>query len=66
MLGRIAATTALHPTQVSGAPALLVRQGDEIGTVLTLRVDDGRVTGLHAVRNPEKLSHLERGTTLSR
>ncbi|MFD5318675.1 RNA polymerase sigma-70 factor [Streptomyces sp. NPDC127098] len=66
VLGRISAMMSLRPTQVNGAPALIVRQGDEIDTVLALRVDDGLVTGLYAVRNPEKLSHLERGTTLSR
>ncbi|MDT0320503.1 RNA polymerase sigma-70 factor [Streptomyces millisiae] len=66
VLGRISATMALRPTQVNGAPALLVRQGDEIDTVLALRVDDGLITGLYAVRNPDKLSHLDRGTPLSR
>nr|WP_238426947.1 RNA polymerase sigma-70 factor [Streptomyces adustus] len=66
VLGRIAAAVSLQPTQINGDPALIVRLGGEIDTVLALRVDDGRVTGLYAVRNPEKLSHLERETTLRR
>ncbi|MFE2581805.1 RNA polymerase sigma-70 factor [Streptomyces sp. NPDC059378] len=66
VLGRIAAAVSLQPTQVNGDPALIVRLGGEIDTVLALRVDDGLVTGLYAVRNPEKLSHLERETTLRR
>ncbi|GKQ40617.1 hypothetical protein ALMP_71400 [Streptomyces sp. A012304] len=37
-----------------------------IDTVMALRIDDGLVIGLYAVRNPEKLSRLERATPLSR
>ncbi|MFF8594611.1 RNA polymerase sigma-70 factor [Streptomyces sp. NPDC015220] len=66
VLGRIAAALSLQPTQVNGDPALIVRQNGEIDTVVAMRIDDGLVTGLYAVRNPEKLSHLERETTLRR
>jgi RNA polymerase sigma-70 factor (ECF subfamily) len=66
VLGRIAAAMSLQPTQVNGDPALIVRLGGEIDTVMAMRIDDGLVTGLYAVRNPEKLSHLERETTLRR
>ncbi len=31
-----------------------------------VRVDDGLVTGLYAVRNPEKLSRMEQATSLRR
>ncbi|MFF8377863.1 RNA polymerase sigma-70 factor [Streptomyces sp. NPDC015661] len=66
VLSRIAATTALQPARVNGDPALIVRIGGEIDTVMALRIDEGLVTGLYAVRNPEKLSYLERETTLTR
>lgn len=66
VLGRIAAAMSLQPTQVNGDPALIVRLGGEIDTVMAMRIDDGLITGLYAVRNPEKLSHLERETTLRR
>ncbi|MEU7046211.1 RNA polymerase sigma-70 factor [Streptomyces varsoviensis] len=66
VLGRIAAAMTLEPTRVNGDPALIVRLGGEIDTVLAVRVDDGLVTGLYAVRNPEKLSRLERETALRR
>jgi hypothetical protein len=33
---------------------------------VALRIDDGLITGLYSVRNPEKLSHMERETTLRR
>ncbi|MEU0152393.1 RNA polymerase sigma-70 factor [Micromonospora fulviviridis] len=65
-LGRIAALMSLRPAEVNGYPALILRQGDEVDTVLAVRIDDGLVTGLYAVRNPQKLSHMEREITLSR
>ncbi|MET8853096.1 RNA polymerase sigma-70 factor [Amycolatopsis sp. NPDC004625] len=64
-LGNLAAGT-LEPAQVNGYPALILRRGGEIDTVLAVRVDDGLVTGLYAVRNPEKLSRLGGTTALSR
>ncbi|MFI6784386.1 RNA polymerase sigma-70 factor [Micromonospora sp. NPDC050276] len=60
------ATMALHPAQVNGHPALILRLDGALDTVLTLRIDDGLVSGVYAVRNPEKLSHLRRETALRR
>jgi RNA polymerase sigma-70 factor (ECF subfamily) len=60
------ATGSLHVADVNGHPALLFRRDGEIDTVLAVRLDDGLVTGLYAVRNPEKLSRLARETTLRR
>lgn len=34
--------------------------------MIAVRIDDGRITGLYAVRNPEKLSHMEQETILRR
>jgi RNA polymerase sigma-70 factor (TIGR02957 family) len=65
-LGRIAGTVSLQPAQVNGYPALILRFDDEIDTVVAMRVDDGLITGIYAVRNPEKLSHMERETALRR
>jgi RNA polymerase sigma-70 factor (ECF subfamily) len=64
-LGRIDAQS-LHPAQVNGFPALVLRIDDAIDTVVALRIDDGLVTGLYAVRNPEKLSHMEEAIALRR
>ena len=64
-LGTIAAA-ALEPAQVNGYPALILRLDGEMDTVVAVRIDDGLVTGLYAVRNPEKLSHMERETALRR
>jgi RNA polymerase sigma-70 factor (ECF subfamily) len=64
-LGRLAASSR-QPAQVNGYPALIIRQDGEIDTVVALRIDDGLVTGLYAVRNPEKLSRMQRETALCR
>jgi RNA polymerase sigma-70 factor (TIGR02957 family) len=65
-LGRFAAAGSLRPVQVNGHPALILQLNNEIDTVLAVRIDEGLVTGLYAVRNPEKLSHMQRETTLRR
>jgi len=65
-LSRVTATVSLQPAQVNGYPALIIRLNGELDTVLAARIDDGLITGLYAVRNPEKLSHMERETTLRR
>jgi RNA polymerase sigma-70 factor (TIGR02957 family) len=64
--GRIATVGSLHPAQVNGHPALILRLNGKIDTVIAMRIDDGLITGLYAVRNPEKLSHVERETALRR
>ncbi|GAA4602422.1 RNA polymerase sigma-70 factor [Actinoallomurus liliacearum] len=66
VLGRISAVVSLQSTQVNGYPALVLRMGGEIDTVMAVRIDEGLITGLYAVRNPEKLSHMEQETALRR
>ncbi|QLH24214.1 RNA polymerase sigma-70 factor [Streptomyces sp. Rer75] len=65
-LGRMAEVGSLRPAQVNGHPALILRQDDAVDTVLAVRIDDGLITGLYAVRNPEKLSHMRQETALRR
>jgi RNA polymerase sigma-70 factor (TIGR02957 family) len=65
-LGRIVGAASLHAAQVNGYPALILRFDGELDTVLALRIDDGLITGLYAVRNPAKLSHMEQETALRR
>jgi RNA polymerase sigma-70 factor (ECF subfamily) len=57
---------ALQHAQVNGYPALVLRVDGEPDTVVAVRLDGGLVTGLYAVRNPAKLSHLDRQTALTR
>jgi RNA polymerase sigma-70 factor (TIGR02957 family) len=66
-LGRIAVEGwSLRPAQVNGYPALVLRQDGAIDTVMAVRIDDGLITGFYAVRNPEKLSHMQREMALRR
>ncbi|WP_283136498.1 RNA polymerase sigma-70 factor [Rhizohabitans arisaemae] len=65
VLGRLD-LAVLQPAQVNGYPALLLRRDGEVDTVMAVRIDDGLITGLYAVRNPEKLSHMEQETSLRR
>ena len=65
-LRRIAGAASLQPAQVNGYPALILRLDGEIDTVIAVRIDDGLISGLYAVRNPEKLSRMEQETTLRR
>jgi RNA polymerase sigma-70 factor (ECF subfamily) len=65
-LGRIAGVASVQPVQVNGYPALILRFDGEVDTVIALRVEEGLITGLYAVRNPEKLSRLEQATSLRR
>jgi RNA polymerase sigma-70 factor (ECF subfamily) len=66
VLCRLTGVASLQPTQVNAGPALLVRVDGEIDCVLAIQVDDGLITGLFAVRNPEKLSRLRHETGLQR
>ena len=60
------AAASLQPAQVNGYPALILRFDGEVDTVLALRIDDGLITGIYAIRNPEKLSHMAQETALIR
>jgi RNA polymerase sigma-70 factor (TIGR02957 family) len=65
-LSLVGAEMSLEPAQVNGYPALIMRLNSEIDGVLAVRIDEGLVTGLYYVRNPEKLSRVERETAVSR
>jgi RNA polymerase sigma-70 factor (ECF subfamily) len=60
------AAASLQSAHVNGYPALILRFNGDIDTVIAVRIDDGLITGLYAVRNPEKLSRMERETALRR
>jgi RNA polymerase sigma-70 factor (ECF subfamily) len=65
-LNTVGAGMSAEPVQVNGGPALLVRLNGEIDGIMAMRVEDGYITGLYYVRNPGKLSRVERETALSR
>ncbi|WP_119730493.1 RNA polymerase sigma-70 factor [Thermomonospora amylolytica] len=63
---RVGAEAAVEPVQVNGHPALILRLNGEIDGVVAMRVENGLITGLYFVRNPEKLSRVKQETALSR
>ncbi|SDU69027.1 RNA polymerase sigma-70 factor [Jiangella alkaliphila] len=65
-LNRLGAAMSAEPAQVNGYPGLIVRVDGELDGVVAVRVEDGLVTGLYYVRNPDKLSRVERETAVSR
>ncbi|NKZ02223.1 RNA polymerase sigma-70 factor [Actinomadura latina] len=68
---RLAARTLMadmsfEPVQLNGCPALVVRLGGETDAIVAMRIEDGLITGLYFVRNPDKLSRVDQETSLSR
>jgi RNA polymerase sigma-70 factor (ECF subfamily) len=65
-LPRTVGEVSVEPVQINGAPALIIRIDGEIDNVVAVRIDDGLITGLYIVRNPQKLSYVQRETALRR
>jgi RNA polymerase sigma-70 factor (ECF subfamily) len=64
-LAKLEATVTAELTVINGGPALIVHLDGELDGVMAARIEDGRITGVYYVRNPEKLSHLASATTLT-
>lgn len=64
-LGNLAARS-MEAARINGYPALILRLDGEIDTVIAVRIDDGLITGLYSVRNPEKLSRVQQEVSLRR
>ncbi|MFJ8107025.1 RNA polymerase sigma-70 factor [Streptomyces sp. NPDC096132] len=60
-----AVTLTSVPTVVNGNPALVLLLDGEIDGVLAARLEDGRITGMYYVRNPEKLTRVAAETPLT-
>lgn len=65
-LPRIGREMTVEPAHINGHPALILRLDGEVDTIMAVRVDDNRITGLYSVRNPEKLSRATHTTLLAR
>jgi RNA polymerase sigma-70 factor (TIGR02957 family) len=57
---------SMELVHVNGWPALLIRLGGDLDSVLSVRVDDGLVSAIYTVRNPEKLSRMVEEAELTR
>jgi RNA polymerase sigma-70 factor (ECF subfamily) len=54
--------TQVRMASVNGIPGLVLRDGGGVLTVVAFTIDDGRITALDVIRNPDKLTAVrERG-----
>jgi len=44
---------------LNGAPALLIWAGEQLSSVMWVETEGERITAIHAIRHPEKLSRIE-------
>ncbi|WP_020390967.1 RNA polymerase sigma-70 factor [Kribbella catacumbae] len=65
-LGQAGHHLSVEPVQVNGSPAMVIRRDGELDGVMALTIEDGLITGMYYVRNPDKLSWMQRETTVSR
>ncbi|MGV0742960.1 RNA polymerase sigma-70 factor [Mycolicibacterium sp. XJ870] len=65
-LRRFSGDMTFEPILVNGHPAMITRIDGELDGVVALRIDHGLVTGMYYVRNPEKLTRIDREFTMAR
>ncbi|MFF2567524.1 RNA polymerase sigma-70 factor [Streptomyces sp. NPDC058084] len=63
--GAFGTTVTSEPTVVNGQPALVMHRDGELDGVMAFRVEDGLITGLYYVRNPQKLTRVTSETPLT-
>jgi RNA polymerase sigma-70 factor (ECF subfamily) len=51
-------------TEINGQPSFVIMVGDEIYSTMTIEMDENRITGIFAMRNPEKLTRVARAMAL--
>jgi ketosteroid isomerase-like protein len=57
---------AARPMWVNGGPALRFEMDGELNTVASFVIEDGHITRIYAVRNPDKLARIEEEAELRR
>jgi RNA polymerase sigma-70 factor (TIGR02957 family) len=66
VLTRRGVALTADPTVINGSPALLLSLDGMVDGVLGMRVEEGRISGIYYVRNPEKLTRITTATPLIR
>ena len=54
------AADVLRTATIDGLPGRITLEGDGMLQTTALEIDDGRITAIYVVRNPDKLGHLAR------
>jgi RNA polymerase sigma-70 factor (ECF subfamily) len=65
-LVRLPVSLEVVPVWLNGGPAARLDVDGELDTVVSLAIEDGRITRIYAVRNPHKLARLDEEAELSR
>ncbi|WP_326563817.1 hypothetical protein [Micromonospora peucetia] len=65
-LAKLAGDFDVMPMWLNGAPAARLDLAGALDTVVSLAIEDGRITRIYAVRNPQKLTRLGEEVPLSR
>lgn len=63
---RVAPTAVIEPIVLNGAPGARILLDGVLNTVMGFAFEDGRISQIFAVRNPDKLQRLVEETSLSR
>jgi RNA polymerase sigma-70 factor (ECF subfamily) len=64
-MAKAGAALTAEPVVVNGNPALALSVGGQFDGVVAALVEDGRITGLYYVRNPQKLTRVASETPLT-
>jgi RNA polymerase sigma-70 factor (ECF subfamily) len=54
---------SLRIEDVNAEPALVVRIGQRLESIFVISIEDGAISGIRVVRNPDKLAHIDRQLT---
>jgi RNA polymerase sigma-70 factor (ECF subfamily) len=54
---------SLRIEDVNSEPALIVRVGRRLESIFVISIDDGAISGIRVVRNPDKLARIDRQLT---
>ena len=51
-------STLVHTALINGLPGIVTREADGELQTTALEIEDGRITGIYVMRNPDKLTHM--------
>ena len=63
---RLVPDAFVEPVLVNGGPAARIDAGDKGETVISVAIEDGRITRIFAMRNPHKLARIDEAVDLGR
>ncbi|MEY9857737.1 RNA polymerase sigma-70 factor (TIGR02957 family) [Catenulispora sp. GAS73] len=65
-LSHLAGFVTMENAYVNGGLAVIIRVDGAVDTIVAMHTENGLITGIYVVRNPEKLSRVEEETAIAR